>query len=431
MDENRLTFRKKFLAMLLCSLVFSVVYNGATFYASNLENVPSFTFDFEKYIPFIGWTIIPYMTSGLFFITVFFFCKSLEELKILTKRILFIIIFAGICFVLFPLKYSFPKPIVDQYFLKIPFQFLKTFDSPFNQAPSLHIAFTIVFWSVFKNIEKWKYFILIWLLAIALSTLTTFQHHLIDVFTGVLLAYLSFILFPFRKNDILFRNDIVAHYYYFIGILVLFIAFLFQKYFGQFWLLLIWPSFVILTIGFHYQKNNVYFLKNKKGEISVLNFIFYAPYILLYKLSWIFYRKNRLPVEIAPQLFLSSRLSNNDLQKFNHTPTYIFDLSAEMEENEILINKTNYTFHPILDIGTFNEMQTEYLIATICSIYSKLNPTEKILIHCTMGVSRSSAIGILVIKNILSLPLDEIITQMKFKNKECKIHPYLKDFLNK
>ncbi|RTZ49882.1 hypothetical protein EJ377_06860 [Chryseobacterium arthrosphaerae] len=48
-----------------------------------------------------------------------------------------------------------------------------------------------------------------------------------------------------------------------------------------------------------------------------------------------------------------------------------------------------------------------------------------------MGFTRSSVIGILVIKNILSLPLEEAINTMKTINKDMVIHSYLRDFLKK
>ncbi|MEI7489123.1 MAG: phosphoesterase, partial [Chryseobacterium sp.] len=140
MDEKRLKFKQKIYAMLLCSVVFMIVYNYSAWHVSRIEKVFSFVFDFEKYIPFLPWTIIPYMTSGLFFCAVFFFCNTKEQLKVLTKRMLFVTIIAGICFLLFPLKFSLQRPEVNGSIFGYSFQFLTTFDSPFNQAPSLHIT---------------------------------------------------------------------------------------------------------------------------------------------------------------------------------------------------------------------------------------------------------------------------------------------------
>ncbi|WP_307455754.1 hypothetical protein [Chryseobacterium sp. SORGH_AS_0447] len=57
---------------------------------------------------------------------------------------LFVTITAGIFFITVPLRFSFTKPEVSQNILGLPFSFLKTFDSPFNQSPSLHIAFAFI-----------------------------------------------------------------------------------------------------------------------------------------------------------------------------------------------------------------------------------------------------------------------------------------------
>ena len=100
MDEKRLTLNRKISALTLCSIVFSVVYNFAAWQTSKLENVPSFVFDFEKHIPFLAWTIVPYLTSGLFFFLVFLWCKNREQLKVLTQRMLFVTVIAGIFFLI-------------------------------------------------------------------------------------------------------------------------------------------------------------------------------------------------------------------------------------------------------------------------------------------------------------------------------------------
>ena len=123
MDEKRLTFRQQFFAFLLCSIVFSMVYNFSAWLTLQKKNVPSFTFDFEKNIPFLEWTIVPYMTSGILFCVVFFFCKSFEELKTLTKRMLFVTIFSGLIFIFLPLKFLLNKPEIENPVFKILFNF--------------------------------------------------------------------------------------------------------------------------------------------------------------------------------------------------------------------------------------------------------------------------------------------------------------------
>ncbi|RXM40308.1 hypothetical protein BOQ62_06245 [Chryseobacterium sp. CH21] len=262
--------------------------------------------------------------------------------------------------------------------------------------------------------------------------MTTYQHHFIDIITGSLLAYLSFIIFPYRKKDFIYRNFHVANIYFLSGWIVILIAILVDQFFGKVGLVLLWPSFMILLIGYHYQKNSIFFLKSKAGNIPWFKKIFYLPYLLLYQLFWTFLKKNRTPVEIIPRLYISSRPDRESLKDFRvDKTTIVYDLSAEMEELTIIKDTVNYYSVPFLDIGTFDIQETQKLVSEITQHYQQLPPDGKILIHCTMGFTRSSVIGILVIKNILSLPLTEAITMMKTHNKHAVIHTYLKDFLKK
>jgi membrane-associated phospholipid phosphatase/protein-tyrosine phosphatase len=432
MDEKRLTLLQKLYALTLCAIVFMMVYNFAAWYASNLTGVPSFVFDFEKHIPFIPWSIIPYMTSGIFFCTVFFFCQNREELKVLIKRMLFATLVAGVFFLLFPLQFSLSKPEVSSSVLGYSFQFLKIFDSPFNQAPSLHIAYAFIFWSVFRNIKRGRTFLMLWLILLGISTLTTYQHHFIDIITGGILAHLSFIIFPYRKNDFLYRNFHVANIYFLSGWILILTALLMNQFVGKALLLLLWPGFMILLIGYHYQKNDIFFLKNKEGNIPWFKKLFYGPYLLLYTFFWRFLRENRTPLEVIPRLYISSRPDHESLKNFELSQkTIVYDLSAEMEELTIIKNTTAYHTIPFLDIGILDIHETQKLVSEITEKHKQLPADGKILIHCTMGFTRSSVIGILVIKNILSLPLTEAITIMKTHNKHAVIPTYLEDFLKK
>lgn len=261
MTEKQLKNRQQAFALTICTIVFMVVYNLSTWYAVSLDEIPSFTFEFEKQIPFVPISIIPYMASGLFFCTVFFLCKNSYQLKILTWRMLFVTITAGIFFISFPLQFSYAKPEVSNRILEMPFSFLKTFDSPFNQSPSLHIAFAFVFWTVFKDLSKWRVFLLVWLILLGISTLTTYQHHFIDILTGSILAHISFIVIPYRKKDPAYRNFYLANYYFLFGWIFFTVSLLVQYYKGNTGIILLLPSLLSMILGYCCQRNNNVVLK--------------------------------------------------------------------------------------------------------------------------------------------------------------------------
>jgi membrane-associated phospholipid phosphatase/protein-tyrosine phosphatase len=431
MDETKIDLKKKVTSAIICSIFFSVVYNFMAWYTSSLTYVPSFVFSFEKYIPFLPWTVIPYLSSGIFFIAVFFFCKTEEQLSVLSKRILFIIAVAGICYFLYPLKFSLIKSGTSDTFFKWFFQFIEITDSPYNEAPSLHIAFAFVFWSVFRVYKtKWRTVLAIWFVLLGLATLTTYQHHLLDVITGAILAQISFIVFPLHGNSFQFRNFHVANYYFTGGWLSILIISLLVEFSHSIWLILLWPTLMLFQIGYHYQKNNVHFLKDKFGTIIWYKKVLYFPYLATYWFFWKYFRKNKTPIEILPKMYLSSKLDMAEIQIFNtNKNTLVYDFSAELEEHYSIKNKCQYFTVPLLDIGAFDSVEIKKIVSEITSNYKHLPEDGKILIHCTMGYTRSTFVGILLIKNILSLPLDKAITRIKDKHKNAVIYSYLEDFL--
>ena len=61
------------------------------------------------------------------------------------QRLLFAQLVSVACFIAFPLRFSFERPESSGLFGAL-FTALGSFDKPFNQAPSLHIALLIIVW---------------------------------------------------------------------------------------------------------------------------------------------------------------------------------------------------------------------------------------------------------------------------------------------
>ncbi|GAA3508053.1 phosphatase PAP2/dual specificity phosphatase family protein [Aquimarina addita] len=431
MDATRLSVRKKIKAALITSLFFGVIYNFAAWYSSTLSYVPSFVFSIEKYIPFLPWTIIPYMTSGIFFSTIFFFCKKEEQLITLSKRLLFVILVAGIFYFLVPLKFSLVKPETNNLWFQFLFDFIKNVDSPYNQAPSLHISFAFVFWTVFRDFKKkWRILIAFWLILLGLSTLTTYQHHVIDMVTAAILAQFTLIIFPIHQNNFQLRNFHIANYYFLGGWITILLSLLLTEFINGLCIILLWPSLVIFLVGYYYQKNHVHFLKDRSGNIAWFKKIFYFPYIMIYWFFWKFLRKNKETIEILPKIYISSKLDKEEIQNFNFNQnTVVYDFSAELEEHTGIKENSKYFCVPILDIGAFDSVNVRKIVLGISGNYEQLPPEGRILIHCTMGFTRSTFIGILVVKNILSLSTEEAVTKVESAHKHAVIPNYLQNFL--
>ena len=162
--------------LLLLSILFFTTYNSANCHAASLPHVGSLVMAWEKRIPFLPWTIVPYWSIDLFYGASLIFASRRLELNRHALRLLCVQVLCVSCFVIFPLKFSFPKPPLTGLFA-VWFDSLALFDKPFNQAPSLHIALLVILWAWFERRTHglWRVLVHGWSLLIGLSVLTTYQ----------------------------------------------------------------------------------------------------------------------------------------------------------------------------------------------------------------------------------------------------------------
>ena len=192
------TLKTSLLKLALVGALFYTSYGLSNHYAASLAYVPEIAFAWERNIPFWEWTILPYWSLNLMYAAAFFLCRNACEQNRYVARLVSAQIVATTCFMLFPLHFGWPKPPTDGLWGWL-FDSLVAFDLPYNQAPSLHIALSIIvgafYWTRFPKI---RLPLLLWQSLIALSVLTTYQHHFIDVPTGALLGWLVLWAIPQR-----------------------------------------------------------------------------------------------------------------------------------------------------------------------------------------------------------------------------------------
>src|SRR5262249_4421181 len=126
-------------------------------------------------------------------------CRDERDVDRHGLRLLTVQLVAIACFLAFPMRFSFERPATDGAFGAL-FAALASFDQPFNQAPSLHIALLVIVWTRFASVLRgWQSAAAhLWFALIAVSALTTYQHHFIDVPTGALLGVFAMWLWPDR-----------------------------------------------------------------------------------------------------------------------------------------------------------------------------------------------------------------------------------------
>jgi len=181
---------------------FFASYGFATWWTSRRSDVGALVFDWERHVPFAPWTIVPYWTIDMFYAISLFVCTSARELDAHARRLLTAQLVAVACFLAFPLRFTFTRPPAEGVYGSL-FEILGSFDRPFNQAPSLHIALLVILWALYarRTNGALRWIVHAWAALIGISVLTTWQHHFVDVPTGALLGFFCLWLWPIEGRS--------------------------------------------------------------------------------------------------------------------------------------------------------------------------------------------------------------------------------------
>ena len=174
------------------------VYFGNRIFSSNLYHY-DFTTSLDEKIPLIPWTIVIYLGCYLFWIINYILsCRDNRE-----KALRFTsadVIGKTVCllfYVFLPTTNVRPEIVGNDVFSQM-MNWLYGTDAADNLLPSIHC---FVSWMCFIGVRNspkvpswWKEASFVIAIAICVSTLTTKQHILIDVFSGVMLAEICYAL---------------------------------------------------------------------------------------------------------------------------------------------------------------------------------------------------------------------------------------------
>jgi hypothetical protein len=334
--------------------LFFLSYNMANgIAAAKGDSVPSIVFGWEKYVPFLAWTIVPYWSSDLLYALSFFACRGKEEIDRLGFRLVAIQIISVCFFVLFPLKMTFPRPISDG-FLGSLFQTLVSFDLPFNQAPSLHVSLAYILSRQLRG-PIWA----AWVVLIGVSAMTTHQHHFIDLPTGLWAGVLVVALIPEKSRPECSRPRLALYYGVGAGMLTV-------TGFWLAWWILLWPAFSLSLVAAAYWTGNVETLGKRGGSPP----FWMWPYCLA---AWI---NSRLWNTKTSKVANGVWVGRPDTDGFRS----VVDLTCELP--------VRADAHiPMLDLAAPSCEQISAAVAAICSL-SDRRPT---LVCCSLGYSRSAA----------------------------------------
>ncbi|WP_163832841.1 phosphatase PAP2/dual specificity phosphatase family protein [Spartinivicinus ruber] len=372
---------------------FYLTYGFANWLANQQTNVDSVVFAWEYNIPFMAWTIIPYWSINLFYAASLFVCANPLALNIHVKRLVTAQIIAVSCFILLPLHFTFDRPTTSGL-PGLMFDALASFDKPFNQAPSLHIALAIILWVLYiKHLPNkyWHYTLHLWFSLVVVSVLTTFQHHFIDIPTGALLGWFCVWLWPDNNHCILKSSDgaykkqryRLGTYYLLGALLPTLVAILVGG--ASLWLL--WVSTALTLVASCYFFIGVDgFQKQANGQLSLAARWLLFPYLIgAFINSRLWTRKQPAPVQVYEQLWLGRFPSNASL--ISHNFQAVVDLSAEMTLSSRSNTAIKWYSIPCLDLIP---PTAESLYQAITAIDKALK-SGKTLVCCALGYSRSVA----------------------------------------
>jgi hypothetical protein len=375
----------------LLAPLFFLTYGAANELAALRADVSSVVFSWERHIPFLPWTIIPYWSIDALYAVSLFLCTSRAGLDTHVRRLLTAQIIGVACFIAFPLKFAWAKPETSGVsgFL---FDALASFDKPFNQAPSLHIALLVVLWDLYRRQvpRSWHWLLHGTFALIGISVLTTWQHHFIDVPTGALLGFFCLWLWPDNLPAPLagakFTRDrarwkLAATY---LGGAVA--CALLAGSFGGWALWLFWPAVSLLLVALAYAVlGAAAFQKDACGVMSLAARCLLWPYWVgawINSRAWT--RGRPQAVEVAAPVWLG-RIPTASGNAFSS----VVDLAAELPAPA---RAARWWAFPALDLVTpAPSLLREAAAAIEREAVLADSGGGRVLVCCALGLSRSAA----------------------------------------
>ena len=379
-----LNYKTRLGYLLGVGVLFYVSYGLTNYHPALRENVPEIVFAWEQHIPFVAWTIVPYWSLNLLYALAFFLSRNRTQLRHYVARLLLAQAIAVAGFLLFPLQITWQKPETSGVagFL---FESLAGFDQPYNQAPSLHIILTIVVGAFYwRHFPKWRIPLCLWFGLIALSILTTYQHHFLDLPTGAVAGFGVLWLLPENQPTPIFakssQNLTACHYrlirFYLLGTIVCIgLACL-----GGGWLWCLWAAIALGLVAMAYWRGVAIFQKRSNGKLTAGSTALCLPYLLGARLNIVYWLQGKAKsAVVCDGVFVGSIVVSRQFDA-------VLDCCAELPCCEL---PSVYEQALMLDLvpPSINEL---------CQAARKLDRLQaenaQVLVACALGYGRSVAV---------------------------------------
>jgi membrane-associated phospholipid phosphatase len=412
-------YRSGWKTVIFLCLLFMLVYNSTNWLAAHRAHVPTYYFQWERHIPFVPIFIIPYMSIDLFFIAAPFLCRRERERRTLSNRIVTGILIAGLCFLLFPLRFAFERPHVEGP-LGVIFNNFRSFDQPFNQLPSLHITLrtilAVFYVHRFRGLLKWS--LRIWFSLIGFSTVLTYQHHVIDALGGFALGALCIYFFadePMRSP--VTKNPKIGGYYMLVALVCGVLGFWLEPL----GLILLWPAVAFAIASTAYFGVGPGIFRKKDGKLPPITFIILWPVLLPQRLSLLFYSAQADPWnELTDRVWIGRKLSYLEAKNaVDRGVTAVLDLTCEFTEPRPFRNVL-YKQLAIMDLTAPTPEQLQDAIHFISS-HSR---NGIVYVHCKAGYSRTACVaGAYLLASGKASSLEQVLERLRAVRPTIVIRP--------
>ncbi len=380
-------WREALVRTIALSILFVVIYGGTSWITSLRSDVGTWYYAWERFIPFVPWMVIPYMSIDLFFVAGPFLCRDRQELRTLSRRIILGIIAAGICFLVYPLQLGVERPSATGW-IGVIWNWFKGMDRPYNLLPSLHITLRTILADLYVRHTGGipRLVAHVWFSLIGFSTLFTYQHHVVDVIGGFILATFCFYLVgeaPWRLPVV--PNSRIGWRYAALCVVLLMLSAATWPY-GA---ILIWPVIAVAIVTAGYFALGPGIFRKQAGRLPLSARIVLAPVLIGQYLSLLYYKRQCRPWDVvAPGVWIGRRLNDAEADAaVSEGVSAVVDLAGEFSEARPFL-RVQYRHFPVLDLTAPSQTQLAEAVAFI-----EREATHGIVyVHCKIGYSRSAAV---------------------------------------
>lgn len=390
------SMRLRWLHLLLNWGVFGLCYPLANLLAQQRGVTRSLALTLDGAIPFVPWMVVPYALSGLFFTLVFLVAPTAEALRVMSRRLLLATVAGCLVFVAVPARFSLVRPPVDDMLPAALFHWLDLVDQPYNQFPSLHVAYCLVFWLALRPVCRpvLRPLLAACLLLVGASTVFTWQHHLLDVLGGLLLGAVAVLTVrpgATRRHTIAFNYTLMAGVLLLTGVGAL----------GSPVAAYAAASLLLVAAAYHARRAD--FLRKHDGRHRLATWLLFWPYLIGYRLTWLLVRLRHRGrpafTQHAPGLWIGRCLSGAEAARLP-AGCHVIDLCCELPE-AALLRRRDYHHFPLLDMQAPRRDQLRTILAAVAQLRAQGRP---VYIHCAMGYSRSRLIARLILRKQTACP---------------------------